>query len=115
MSARNRWSRSLAMVGLAGMIISALDPLEGAVIAFVSAALIALGAQLTHSRFRNPLYWSVGMIGVGFAVMIALSAVGGVGGSTGRPLWWAAAILPYPMGWLIAVIFGVRKLRERLV
>ena len=114
MTARNRWSRGLATVGMVGMIISVLDPLEGAIVAFASATLIALGAQLTHSRFRTPLYWSVGLMGAGIAVMVGFSIAGGVGGETGRPMWWALLMLPYPAGWLLAVIFGVRKLRERL-
>ena len=114
MSARNRWSRGLAIVGLAGMVISVIDPLEGAIVAFASAALIAAGAQITHSRFRNPLYWAVALIGTGIAVMIALSLLGGFGGDTGRSMWWALLMLPYPVGWGVAVTFGVRKLREHL-
>jgi hypothetical protein len=102
------------MVGLAGLVIGMLDPLEGAIVAFASAAMIAAGAQLAESRFRRPLYLAVGMIGAGLAIMIGLSAAGGVGGDTGRSIWWLLLLLPYPAGWLMAVVFGVRKLRERL-
>jgi len=96
------------------MVISVLDPLDGAIVAFASAAMIAAGAQIGHSRFRVPLYWAVGMIAGGLTIVIGLSTGGGVGGDTGRSIWWLLLALPYPVGWLMAVIFGVRKLRERL-
>ena len=114
MTARNRWSRALAAVGLVGMAISVLDPLEGAIVALASAAMIAAGAQIAQSRFRAPLHWAVGLIAAGIMIMIGMSAAGGVGGDTGRSFWWLLLLLPYPIGWLAAVIFGVRKLRERL-
>jgi len=36
-----------------------------------------------------------------------LSSLGGIGGKSGRSLWWGLALLPYPVGWLMALIAAV--------
>lgn len=41
-----------------------------------------------------------------------VSAIGGIGGNTGRPVWWALILIPYPAGLLLGLIVRVRKLRE---
>ena len=88
MTARQKWSRVLVVVGLAAMLLGAVDPLEGAFVILPAAALVAAGAFLTGSRYRIPLYWSVLQIAVGVAALIALSVMGGIGGTTGRSMWW---------------------------
>jgi hypothetical protein len=54
--------------------------------------------------------WTLGLIALGVAAMFALSAGGGFGGKSGRSMWWGLLILPYPMGWLMAVAAGVAGL-----
>jgi len=39
--------------------------------------------------------------------MFALSAVGGIGGKSGHSMWWGVLVLPYPVGWLMALVGGV--------
>ena len=50
------------------------------------------------------------LIAAGVAAMFALSAVGGIGGRSGHSLWWGLLILPYPVGWLMALAGGVAGL-----
>ncbi len=41
-----------------------------------------------------------------------MSAIGGIGGSTGRSMWWALVLLPYPVGWVMGFAGVIRALRE---
>jgi len=43
--------------------------------------------------------------------MFALSSIGGIGGESGRSMWWGILILPYPVGW----VMGMASLLARLV
>ena len=48
--------------------------------------------------------WAFLLIAVGVCAMFALSAVGGIGGRSGHSMWWGILILPYPLGWLTALL-----------
>jgi hypothetical protein len=112
MPIRWRWSRILAVVGFVVVLLGALDPLEGSLLILPGTGLLALAAWLGRSRYRTLLYWSFALVAVGVGVMWGLSAVGGLGGSTGRSMWWALLLLPYPAGWVMAVVGAIRRLRE---
>jgi hypothetical protein len=106
------WSRILVLVGLIAMVIGALDPLEGSLVILPGIGLVALGAVRGDNRHRTLLLWSLGLVAVGVAAMVGLSAVGGVGGNSGHSNWWAVAILPYPVGWIMGLIGAIRSLRD---
>ena len=40
---------------------------------------------------------------VGIGALFGLSAVGGVGGSSGRLAWWLLTVVPYPAGWIMGL------------
>ena len=111
MITRNRWTFGLAVAGLAGLVLSALDPLEGAIVSVISAIVLAVSAHMAHGRLRSPLLWAAAMIAAGFAVMVGFSQLGGIGGNSGRSIWLALFILPYPVGWLMGVVLGVRLVK----
>ncbi len=54
--------------------------------------------------------WAVILIAVGVAALFGLSAVGGIGGRSGHSMWWGLLILPYPLGWLMALAGAVMAL-----
>jgi hypothetical protein len=54
--------------------------------------------------------WSFILIAVGVGAMFVLSAYGGIGGKSGHSMWWGLFILPYPVGWLMALAAGVAGL-----
>lgn len=113
MSLKGQWPRTLVAVGLVAMVVGAVDPLEGSLIILPGLALVALGAQLGHSRHRSFLYWSLALVAVGVGALWGISAVGGFGGTSGRSNWWALVLIPYPVGWLMGLVGAARRWRER--
>ena len=112
MNGASRWSRRLVIAGLVAMVAGALDPLEGSVVILAGTAVAALGALWGESRHRVLLYWSVILTALGVGALWGLSALGGIGGNTGRSYWWALVFLPYPIGWVMGLFGAVRSLRE---
>ena len=104
--------RVLVVAGLTAMVLGALDPLEGSLLILPGTGLAALGALLSHSRFRRSLYWSFALVSIGVAALWGMSAMGGIGGPGQRSMWWALVLLPYPVGWVLGLVGVVRELRE---
>jgi hypothetical protein len=100
------WSRILRVGGGIAMMLGTLDPLEGSALILPGSGLVALGMFLGRKDRRTVLYWTSVfiLIAVGVGAMFALSAVGGIGGRSGRSMWWGVLLLPYPIGWLMALL-----------
>jgi hypothetical protein len=112
MNRSGRWSRILMIVGFVGMLLGLVDPLEGSIVIFAGSALVLIGALLGRSRHRKLIVWAFALVAIGVGTMWGMSAIGGIGGSTGRSLWWALVLLPYPVGWVAGVVGVIRVLRE---
>jgi hypothetical protein len=112
MNSRILWSRVLKVAGGIAMLLGTLDPLEGSVLILVGSGLIPLGMRLGGKHRRTVLYWlwTFILIAVGVGALFGLSAVGGIGGKSGRSMWWGIILLPYPVGWLMALAGGVTGL-----
>jgi len=110
MDKRMLLSRILSVIGLLGLLIGALDPLEGSLVIVPATAVIALSAFLARSRFRRLAYWSFGLTAIGVGWMFIISTLGGFGGDTKRSMWWALTLLPYPVGWILCLLVAVRML-----
>lgn len=108
----HRWSRPLVIAGLAGMILGAVDPLEGSIVIAIGSVLVALGTPRRASRVGGRVWLAGLMIVGGVAALWILSDHGGVGGSTGRSMWWLLVAAPYPVGWILGLIGAVQRLRE---
>ncbi len=103
MKAPGRWPAGLVVGGAVAFALGTLDPLEGSILVLAGAGLVALGTWYgPHSRGMR-LYWSwvFGTILFGVVALWWLSALGGVGGRSGRSAWWLLVCLPYPVGWLL--------------
>jgi len=116
MNARMRWSRILVIVGSIAMLIGAIDPMEGSLLILPGSGMVALGTLLSKSRHRVLLYWVwvFILIAVGVGALWGSSAFGGFGGTTGRSMWWALIILPYPIGWIMGFAGLIVRLIEFL-
>jgi len=112
MNSSLRWARILKVLGSIAMVVGTLDPMEGSLLILPGSGLVALGTFLAKEERRTLLYWGwvFILIAMGVAALFALSAIGGIGGTSGHSLWWGLLILPYPAGWLLAVIGGVARL-----
>lgn len=105
MNARDLWSKILLVAGGIGMLVGAIDPLEGSLLILPGSALWALGTYLGQAK-RRLITYRVSvfiLIAIGVAAMWGLSAVGGFGGTSGRSMWWGLLILPFSVGWLMAL------------
>lgn len=103
------WSRILIVVGAVAMLLGTLDPLEGSLLILPGSGLIALGTLLRRAQPSVLRYWvwAFILIGVGVGAMFVLSAFGGIGGRSGHSMWWGIFILPYPVGWFMALAGGI--------
>ena len=108
---RPRW-RMLVVAGLVAMLAGAVDPLEGSLVILPGVGLVAFSAWRGRSRHRTLLLRSLALVATGVGAMFVLSALGGVGGTSGRSAWWALVILPYPLGWILGMVGTLRLLRE---
>jgi hypothetical protein len=108
MNARKLWSRILLIAGSLAMLLGTIDPLEGSLLILPGSGLVALGMFLGGKERRTVFYWvwAFGLIAVGVGALFGLSALGGLGGKGGRSMWWGILILPYPLGWLMALAGG---------
>ncbi len=112
MNARKLWARILTVVGGIAMLLGTVDPLEGSLLILPGSGLIALGTFIGKSQHSVIRYWLTVfiLIAVGVAAMFVVSAFGGIGGKSGRSMWWGVLILPYPVGWLMALAGAVLAL-----
>ena len=100
-----RW---LAWSAVGLLLLGSLDPIEGSVAIAVGAVLAASAAAVAHSRERRLLLFAAILTIVGVGTMYAMSAAGGIGGHTGRSSWWALLLIPYPTGWVMALMGAFR-------
>lgn len=105
-------AQALVFIGFSAMIAGILDPLEGSLVILAGVVLVTIGAAMTRSRHTRLLSSSLVFTAVGVSALWALSAVGGFGGTTGRSIWWGLALLPYPLGFIAAIVGAAKKLRE---
>lgn len=109
MNQRTLWARILVTLGGIAMLLGTVDPLEGSLLILPGSGLIALGTFIGQSQRGVIRYWLwvFGLIAVGVAAMFVLSAFGGIGGKSGHSMWWGVLLLPYPVGWLMALARAV--------
>lgn len=98
-----RWSNWVGVVGGVSLVVGSFDPLEGLALILPGSALLALGSYLGREDRRTVAYrtWSFILVALGVGALFWLSAIGGVGGNSGRSIWWTLLILPYLVGWSI--------------
>ena len=108
---RNNISRSTRIrthlvfnLGVIALIIGVIDPLEGSVVIAVGSVLMAVAAYFKDDRHYKPFILTAVMIVFGVCFLFYLSSLGGFGGKSTLSWWWSLLILPYPIGWLIAII-----------
>lgn len=102
---RSLLPKVLVVLGDLGMLVGALDPMEGSAVILPGCGLVALGTYLEHRERRLIAYRTLVLIlvAVGVGAMWALTSIGGIGGSSGHSMWWGVLILPYLIGWSMGI------------
>lgn len=103
------WIRIMFIVGIVALVIGAIDPLEGSVVIVAGIALVSGAAYLGNDRHQKFFLASLMMILAGVFFLFYFSWKGGFGGSSSISWWWGILILPYPAGWLMAMITLIVK------
>ncbi len=103
MTKKIKWIKVLFIIGIAAMIIGAVDPLEGSVVILAGSAFITLSTFLNKDRYRKIFLVSFLMIILGIFFLFYLSSLGGFGGNSALSWWWGLLIIPYPIGWLVSI------------
>ena len=87
------------------MLVGAIDPMEGSLVILPGSLLFAFGGLIGREERRIISYriWVATLIALGVAALWVSSMFGGFGGETGRSMWWALVLLPYPVGWSLGV------------
>ncbi len=106
-------SRWLPVAALSVTLLGLIDPLEGFPVVLIGGVLALMAAIQSRSPHTRLVRWGLGLAMAGCASMVALSMVGGVGGGSGRSLWWLATIAPYPVGVLLLIAGDILILRAR--
>lgn len=116
MKARTVWSRILVIGGGVLMLLGVVDPLEGSLAVLAGSVAVMMGAVVGKSPLPVLGYsiWVTALVLVGVLALALLSAKGGLGGDTGRSMWWALVLLPYPVGWLLGIVGLVVRLVAHL-
>jgi hypothetical protein len=104
-------ARLCVIAGLVLMVGGALDPMEGSVVVLAGSALAAGGGHFGRMARRDMACTAFGLIAIGVAALFGFSAIGGIGGNSGRSIWWGLTMLPYPVGWVMGIAASVSSLR----
>jgi len=104
-------SRLLLIAGLILMVLGALDPMEGSVVILAGSAIAAAAAFFGKLPCAAAIETAFVLIAVGVATMFGFSNLGGVGGTSGRSIWWMLTMAPYPIGWIVGLVASISSLR----
>ncbi len=103
MISRPKYIRIVQIIGISGVLVGALDPMEGSVAIAIGAALLTWHAYLLQTQTKVLYLTATSMIIFGVISLFGLSALGGFGTSTVN-VWWGLLTVPYPAGWLMIIV-----------
>jgi len=107
-----KWTRVIYIIGVVALIIGVIDPLEGSIVIAAGSLFIALATYLTQDRHRKLFLLSMILIAIGVSFMFYLSSLGGFGNGSELSWWWGLLILPYPAGWIMAIVLLIVRLSK---
>jgi hypothetical protein len=113
MKRKINWIQIVFVVGIIAIIVGVIDALEGSVIIALGNILIVYSTFKMRDRFRFLFFSSLAMIVFGIFFLFYFSSRGGFGGNSSLSWWWATFVLPYPLGWIFAmVVLLIRSLKR---
>lgn len=105
MKQNSKWSKIITTIGFTILILGALDPLEGSLLILPGSGLIALGTHMGEKDQSSIHFriWMFILIFIGVAALWIISLMDGLGGDTGRSMWWGLLFMPYLIGWSLSI------------
>jgi hypothetical protein len=113
MSLFSNWQRLIFIFGVIALLAGVIDPLEGSIAIAAGSGLITLSVYLAHDKHRENFLFSFILIIFGVFFLFFFSSLGGFGDGAVLSWWWALLILPYPLGWLLAVVLVVAQILRK--
>ncbi|HLN54736.1 MAG TPA: hypothetical protein VK207_02020 [Bacteroidales bacterium] len=108
------WIKIAYIFGVVALIVGIIDPLEGSVVISLGSILLAFSTYMKDDPHRRVFLVSSAMIIFGVTFLFYLSSLGGFGGKSSTSWWWGLLILPYPAGWLLAIVtLIIRAVRKQ--
>ena len=92
-------------LGIILFCIGTLDPMEGSLLIVPASIIIAIASYLQQKKYFKIFLFNAIMIFIGVFFLWFLSSLGGFGGNSKLSIWWGLTLIPYPLGWLLNVIF----------
>jgi len=113
MKEQTKLTRTLYRIGVVVMIIGAIDPLEGSVLILGGNLLLVISLFMTKDRHKKHFLTTLILIAVGVFFLFYLSSLGGFGGTSDLSWWWGTLILPYPAGWIFAIVMLIIRVKQK--
>lgn len=114
---KNLLFRIVYIIGILAILVGAIDPLEGSVVIVGGSVLLCVSVYGRNDALRKFFLLSTILIVIGIAIMFYLSSLGGFGGTSELSWAWGLFILPYPIGWLLAVVLliiqAIRAIKKK--
>ena len=108
MDTRCRCFRILIAVGLVLLLIGCSRPAGRGVFYPAWCGADYNRVLVAKSQYADVLCWAVVLVSVGIGAMIVLTWMGGVGGNSSLSKWWLMVLWPYPIGWVMGLVGGMR-------
>jgi hypothetical protein len=109
MEKKTKLTKITYVSGIIFLIAGVIDPMEGSVAIAAGSILIAIATYFDRSRFWEIFMVSTGLILFGVFFIFLFSALGGIGGKSHNSIWWGLLMVPYPAGWLLAIILLIAR------
>lgn len=103
-TSKNKLYKILFITGIALIILGIIDFMEGSVVICTGSALTALSSYKNNDQHKKLFLGLFIAIFTGVFFLFFFSSLGGFGGKSTLSWWWGILILPYPFGWLIAIL-----------
>jgi hypothetical protein len=96
------------IIGIVTFLLGILDPLEGSVVICFGAILITLVSYFRKETFFKWFLMATILTLFGVIALFVVSSFGGLGKDALSP-WWGLVLLPYPIGWILGIIFLIKR------
>ncbi|HOJ37805.1 MAG TPA: hypothetical protein PLP99_07380 [Ignavibacteriales bacterium] len=96
--------------GLLTFILGTLDPLEGSILILFGIFSITYFMFKTDNQHKKKFLTAGILATIGIFFMFYFSSLGGFLGNSKLSNWYLLLLIPYPVGWLLTIIYLIINL-----